>query len=118
LRIGELAAMAGVRASAIRYYEALGLMPPPGRRSGWRIYGANEVKQLKLIAMARRLGFSINDLKALAGSSTAARRATAAERATLIREKMAALAGSAAMLDKLAACACTSDADCLLGDVL
>jgi DNA-binding transcriptional MerR regulator len=115
MRIGELAALTGVRASAIRYYEALGLMPSPGRRGGWRVYGASELNQLKLIATARRLGFSISDLKALTGSNTEARRATAAARAALIREKMAALAGSAAMLDTLAACACTSDADCLLG---
>jgi DNA-binding transcriptional MerR regulator len=116
LRIGELAAVVGVRASAIRYYEELGLMPRPGRRSGWRVYGTSDVNRLKLITMARRLGFSINDLKGLAGHNTEALRVTAVEQATLIREKIITLASSAKMLDKLAACSCTLEADCLLSD--
>ncbi len=38
LRIGEVAEQAGLRKSAIRYYEAIGLLPEPERISGQRVY--------------------------------------------------------------------------------
>ena len=38
MSIGELARRAGIRASAIRYYESIGLMPSPIRSSGRRQY--------------------------------------------------------------------------------
>ena len=38
LTISEVARQAGIRASAIRYYESVGLLPPPQRVSGQRRY--------------------------------------------------------------------------------
>ena len=38
MTIGELAREAGLRPSAVRYYESLGLLPVPDRRSGRRVY--------------------------------------------------------------------------------
>lgn len=68
LTIGALARATGLRPSAIRYYERLGLIPAAPRRSGWREYDAADVQRLKRVVAARALGFSTRQLKALAGT--------------------------------------------------
>lgn len=47
MSIGELARRANVRASAIRYYESLGLLAPPARVAGGREYGDDALDALK-----------------------------------------------------------------------
>ncbi|GAT66905.1 merR family transcriptional regulator [Planomonospora sphaerica] len=40
MRIGELAALAGVSTRTVRHYHRLGLLPEPERRAnGYRVYG-------------------------------------------------------------------------------
>lgn len=65
LTIGELAATADISTSAIRYYEEEGLLPAPQRVSGQRRYPDEAVVQLKRLVNARRLGFSIAELRLL-----------------------------------------------------
>lgn len=65
MRIGLLAHHAGVRASAIRYYETLGLLPPPLRVSGRRVYGTDAATRLRMIAVAKRAGFSLDEIATL-----------------------------------------------------
>ncbi|WP_018409473.1 MerR family transcriptional regulator [Methylocystis rosea] len=66
LTIGRLAAAAGVNFEAVRYYERIGLMPPPARAaSGHRAYEEAHVRRLTFIRRARELGFSIEDIRAL-----------------------------------------------------
>lgn len=72
MAIGEAAKLAGVKVPTIRYYETVGLMPPPPRTHGnRRIYGMADVRRLGFIRRARDLGFrldAIRRLLALAGS--------------------------------------------------
>jgi len=49
LTISEVARRAGVRASAIRYYESIKLLPPPQRVSGRRRYSEDILRQLSFI---------------------------------------------------------------------
>ena len=65
LSIGEVAQQAGLRASAIRYYEQAGLLPPPRRSSGQRRYDASVLDRLALIQFAQRAGFTINEIHTL-----------------------------------------------------
>jgi MerR family redox-sensitive transcriptional activator SoxR len=65
LEIGEVARRAGLRASAVRYYESRGLVAPERRRGGRRVYGAEAVERLALIAFAKDLGFSLDDIRTL-----------------------------------------------------
>ena len=63
--IGELARRAGLRASAIRYYEEIGLMQPPERASGQRRYGKDAFQRLSVIGAAQRVGLSLAEIRAL-----------------------------------------------------
>jgi MerR family redox-sensitive transcriptional activator SoxR len=63
--IGELARRTGVRPSAIRYYESLGLLTAPPRTGAWRRYDANAVEHLEVIRMARGMSFSIDEIQTL-----------------------------------------------------
>ncbi len=66
MTIGEVAARAGLAASAIRYYEKAGLLPVPSRSpGGYRLYSDAHLKRLSFIRRARALGFSINEVRKL-----------------------------------------------------
>ncbi len=53
LKISELARLTGVSAKAIRFYEAVGALPPPVRAAnGYRLYGRDAVDVLRFIARA------------------------------------------------------------------
>jgi MerR family mercuric resistance operon transcriptional regulator len=64
--IGDLARRLGVNIETIRYYERVGLMPPPRRTSGrQRTYQEGDLRTLGFIRKARELGFHIEDTRAL-----------------------------------------------------
>jgi MerR family transcriptional regulator, redox-sensitive transcriptional activator SoxR len=66
LAIGEVSRRAGMAQSAIRYYESAGLLSGPARSSGgWREFHPEVVDQLKVIRMARELGFSLEEIRTL-----------------------------------------------------
>ena len=67
--IGELARRAGVRASAIRYYEAIGLLPEPERVAGRRRYTRDAQRRLSVIATVQQAGLSLAEIRALLASS-------------------------------------------------
>jgi len=65
LSIGELARRAGVTASALRYYEQLGLLPAPARISGQRRYPESAARLVGVILLYRDAGFTLAGQKAL-----------------------------------------------------
>ncbi len=66
--IGEIARRAGLRASAIRYYESIGLLPEPERVAGRRHYGPEALQTLSVIAAAQRSGLSLSEIGELLGA--------------------------------------------------
>ena len=68
LSIGEVARRAGVRTSAIRYYEDVGVLPEPERVGGKRRYDEEVLGRLALIKAAKRAGFTIVEIRTLLGS--------------------------------------------------
>jgi MerR family redox-sensitive transcriptional activator SoxR len=71
LTIGQVARRAGLNRSAIRYYEAEGLLPEPDRISGQRRYGDDTLARLGVIDIAKRAGFSLDDIRPLLDASDA-----------------------------------------------
>lgn len=66
ITIGQLAKRAGLRTSALRYYEEQGLLEPEDRTtSGYRLYAPEAEQILHFIQRAQRLGFSLADIRTL-----------------------------------------------------
>ncbi|MFC4908722.1 MerR family transcriptional regulator [Actinomadura gamaensis] len=68
LTIGELARRTGVATSALRYWEDLGLLPPPARVSGQRRYPPSAVEMVGLVILLRNVGFTLREIKAFTAS--------------------------------------------------
>lgn len=62
LSIGELAEHTGVPASALRYYDELGLVRPVTRAAGRRRYAASAVKDVGAVILFRDVGFTLNEI--------------------------------------------------------
>lgn len=80
VKIGEVARQTGIHASAVRYYERIGLLRPAHRVSGRRQYEPSVLDQLALIRLGSRLGFSLDELRELLGSMDYKRLPEAARR--------------------------------------
>jgi MerR family redox-sensitive transcriptional activator SoxR len=65
LTISAVARRAGIRPSAIRYYESIHLLPAPRRASGRRRYDASVLHRLALIQRAQEAGFTMAEIKSL-----------------------------------------------------
>lgn len=66
MNIGEAAKVSGVSAKMIRYYEDIGLIPPPARTSsGYRAYSESDLHRLSFVRRARDLGFSVKEIGGL-----------------------------------------------------
>ena len=66
LTIGGVAQKAGVGVETVRFYERQGLLEePPRRESGYREYGDEAIAQLRFIKRAKRLGFTLKEIKEL-----------------------------------------------------
>lgn len=63
MRIGELGRRSGLAASAVRYYEQLGLLPQPERTaSGYRSYGNESIDRLTFIQSAQAVGLTLAEV--------------------------------------------------------
>ena len=65
LTISEVARQVGLHASAIRYYEGIGLLPRAARVSGHRRYDTTVLYRLAIIQRARQLGFTLTEIRQL-----------------------------------------------------
>jgi DNA-binding transcriptional MerR regulator len=64
MKISELASLVGVDPKTIRYYESIDLLPRPRRESNrYREYDSKDVDRLRLVAGARRLDFSLAEVR-------------------------------------------------------
>lgn len=64
--IGRAARATGTKVQTVRYYEQIGLLPPPDRTEGnQRLYTGADIARLGFIRHARRLGFSIQEIREL-----------------------------------------------------
>jgi MerR family transcriptional regulator, redox-sensitive transcriptional activator SoxR len=71
LTIGQLATRFGLNASAIRYYERVGVLPEPARQRGQRRYGPDAIRRLEILEVAKRAGFTLDEARLLLQRSDA-----------------------------------------------
>lgn len=64
MKIQELEKITSVSAKTIRYYEEIGLLPAPARgNNNYRQYDERDVERLRLVAGARRLDLSLEEIR-------------------------------------------------------
>ena len=65
LSISEVARVFGLRTSAIRYYEQIGILPPPIRKNGRRRYNQSALFRIAVVRRARETGFTLEEIREL-----------------------------------------------------
>ena len=113
LTISEVARQVGLKPSAIRYYEHLGILPQADRVSGQRRYDRTVLYRLAVVQRARQAGFTLDEIKALfvgfaEGTRAEARwRRLADRKLTELNALAAQIASMQALLERLKAnCHC------------
>lgn len=116
--ISELARSFGIRSSALRFYERIGILSPAGRVSGIRRYDKVSERRLAFIISARDSGFTLTEIKRLisaASQGTSPRRlwrdAAAVKRIHLAKE-IQTLQEVRQSLEEKTACRCKTLRDC------
>ena len=70
MKIGELSRLTGMATSAIRFYEASGLLPPAERgANGYRQYGEAALQRLQMIQLGQSLGFGLDQMREVFAAS-------------------------------------------------
>ena len=66
LKIGDLAKQSKVTVESLRFYESEKLLAPESRSSsGYRLYSAADAQKLSFILHAKKVGFSLHEIKRL-----------------------------------------------------
>ena len=78
MRIGELAAKAGVNIQSVRFYERRRILrEPPRTASGYRVYAKSDVEDIGFVKQCQELGFTLKEIRPLLELHRAAARMTA-----------------------------------------
>lgn len=115
LTIGEVAHRSGFAPSAIRFYEAEGLLRASRTAGGQRRYQRSVLRRLAFVRAARTVGLSLDEVKTALATLPAERTPTRADWARLSRswrsrldEQIAALEALRDGLDSCIGCGCLS----------
>lgn len=106
LSIGDVARLSGRAASAIRYYEAAGLLPAAVRENGRRRFPESVVRTLRVIDTGRRVGLSLDEIKALLDGHE--------QLASIAARRLETLDEQRAWLEHARRCTCVRLDDCVL----
>ncbi|MGB0111594.1 MAG: redox-sensitive transcriptional activator SoxR [Ilumatobacteraceae bacterium] len=119
--VGEVAARAGVATSALRFYEANGLIRSDRNEAGHRRYHADVLRRLGFIRVAQRVGLSLGEIRAALDSLPSGRTPNRKDWARLARswqpvldERIAMLEAMKDKLDGCIGCGCLSLDTCAL----
>jgi MerR family redox-sensitive transcriptional activator SoxR len=124
MSIGEVARWAGVRPSALRYYEGVGLPPPPERTNGRRRYDGEMLREvldrLTVVRVAQQAGFTIAEIRMLLDGfsedtpPSTRWRALAREKLTEVDALIESALGMKDLLEKGLRCECLRLEECSL----
>ena len=126
MKIGQLAKTTATKVETVRYYEKIGLLPPPERTDGnYRRYGVGHLARLSFIRRARDLGFSLEAVRGLLaladdkGKPCEAIDAIARTHLSEVDRKIADLAAMRGELDRvIRSCRHGTVADCKIIETL
>ncbi|MFN8024741.1 MAG: MerR family transcriptional regulator [Acidimicrobiales bacterium] len=118
LTIGELSAMTGTAATALRFYEQRGLLMPVARVSGQRRYDQSSVARLMVIMFCSFAGLTLDEIAVVVNDESPARGATrdiAARQMAQIDEQITRLKLARSMMEAVTACTCARPESCECG---
>jgi len=116
--IGEVARRAGIKASAIRYYESEGLLPKADRRGGRRVYDVAILDQLTFIDLSKRSGFTVAEIRRLVSGFAGTAppgvrwRALAEKKMEALDQRIEEAQTMRRLLGAVSACECPTFHDC------
>lgn len=119
LTIGEAARQAGIPASTLRYWETAGLLKAPRRVGGKRRYDAEGLRQIEMVALAKRAGFALAEIRIiLSGISDQTPppeiwRELASDKLPEVEQTLAEAEAMKRLLEAGLRCECLSLEDCL-----
>ena len=108
LTIGKIAKASGLSIETIRYYEREGILPEPGRtEAGYRIYPESSIARLRFVRRAKRLGFTLAEIRNLlmlsdGAGDTAQVKALTEQKLALIKQRIEDLSRMRDALEELA----------------
>lgn len=121
IAIGDLARRAGLAASALRFYEAEGLIVSARSASGRRYYPKAELRRVAFIRVAQSVGLTLDDIRAALASLPDNRTPTKADWEKLSRgwrplldARIAAMVRLRDTLTNCIGCGCLSLKSCAL----
>lgn len=119
MSIGDVAARTGLATSALRYYEAEGLISSERNTSGHRRYSSDVVRRVSFIRTAQRVGVSLEEIGEALASLPNGRTPTARDWDRLasawrpvLDERIAVLTRLRDQLDGCIGCGCLSLSAC------
>ena len=115
MTIGQVAERAGIRASAIRYYEAEGLLPAPPRTGGKRRYDHSVLERLALIALVKSAGFALGEIRtafSMPGDPAVVWKRLSVRKRVELDWKLSELERRKTMLKRLSRCGCATLEEC------
>ena len=120
MSLGEVAQRARVRPSALRYYEGVGLLPPPERENGRRRYDGEMLDRLAVVRVAQQAGFTISEIRTLLDGfsedipPSERWRVLAREKLTEVDALIERALGMKDLLERALRCECLTLEDCAL----
>ncbi len=114
MEISDVVRRSGLPASALRFYEAKGLIASVGRRGLRRVFAADVLERLSLIALGRAAGFSLDEIAPILKVSSRPRvdRRMLAAKATELDGTIRRLAAIRDALRHAAACPAPNHLEC------
>ena len=118
LAISEVARVFGLRTSAIRYYEQIGILPPPLRKNGQRCYDKSVLYRLAVVQRGREMGFTLDEIRELffgfePGTSPPKRWHQLSKRKIAeLRNRMSRLKMMETLLKRMEKCHCAALEEC------
>ena len=124
MTIGEVAAKAGIRPSALRFYESVGVLPKPQRVNGRRRYDGEMLRgvldRLAVVGIAQQAGFTVAEIRTLLdgfsdeASPSERWRVMAREKLPEVETLIERAQGMKRVLERGLGCECLRIADCAL----
>lgn len=119
LTIGDVARRTGLRTSALRYYEAAGLLQPVRRTRGRRVYDATVFESVALIRLAQDAGFTVSEVRRLlsgfdrAAPASTRWRSLAERKLDEVNARIERAEQMRELLERLLKCRCETLGDCV-----